>query len=517
MSENKKKALFGSAVLLVALALINKGLGFVKSMIIASVFGANLQTDAYYVADGLMQNALIPITDAVAVSFLPIYLNIKEKSRQEAKAFTSRTITDIFLLAFVLSGILYLAAPLIMKIMLPSYTVEALNLAVSYFRILIWGMCFYMSNQLLQSLLNAEKQYGYSSFTAMLNNLILTGAVVALGRHFGLWAMAAAVPFSYLAQYLFLQIKSRKYGYLTMKYGFRDSRIKKMCICALPVFFGNAISELNQLVDKSLLSGMEAGSVTAVSYASVLYQFASNLIILPMTTIIYTELAESFAADRKAEGVEKLEKGIHISMFFAIPLTFFVAIAADLVVQITYGRGAFDAQAVAMTAQGLRYYGLCFFAYCINALMARACYSLGDTMLPMKIGIGSVSLNIVLSITLSRYMGLRGVVLATAVANILSSSLALIIFNRTKLKIHLRHFLRPGVTVLGGSVIGMICCMSWIKWCPITNGIFVFITAACIHFGIYALIVILGRDEMAWELLSIMKDMLWKRHGEGEA
>ena len=55
MSENKKKALFGSAVLLVALALINKGLGFVKSMIIASVFGANLQTDAYYVADGLMQ------------------------------------------------------------------------------------------------------------------------------------------------------------------------------------------------------------------------------------------------------------------------------------------------------------------------------------------------------------------------------------------------------------------------------------------------------------------------------
>ena len=118
MSENKKKALFGSAVLLVALALINKGLGFVKSMIIASVFGANLQTDAYYVADGLMQNALIPITDAVAVSFLPIYLNIKEKSRQEAKAFTSRTITDIFLLAFVLSGILYLAAPLIMKIML---------------------------------------------------------------------------------------------------------------------------------------------------------------------------------------------------------------------------------------------------------------------------------------------------------------------------------------------------------------------------------------------------------------
>ena len=52
---------------------------------------------------------------------------------------------------------------------------------------------------------------------------------------------------------------------------------------------------------------METGSVTAVSYASVLYQFASNLISITMTTIIYTELAESFAAGKKEEGGAKLE------------------------------------------------------------------------------------------------------------------------------------------------------------------------------------------------------------------
>ena len=71
MSDNKKKAILSSAVLLFALSLVNKGLGFIKSMTIASVFGATIQTDAYYVAEGLMQNALIPISEAVAVSFLP--------------------------------------------------------------------------------------------------------------------------------------------------------------------------------------------------------------------------------------------------------------------------------------------------------------------------------------------------------------------------------------------------------------------------------------------------------------
>ena len=70
-------------------------------MIIASVFGATMQTDAYYVAEGLMQNALIPISEAMAVSFLPVYIGIKERSREESKAFTSRTMVDIFLLALI--------------------------------------------------------------------------------------------------------------------------------------------------------------------------------------------------------------------------------------------------------------------------------------------------------------------------------------------------------------------------------------------------------------------------------
>ena len=511
MSDNKKKAILSSAVLLFVLSLVNKGLGFIKSMTIASVFGATIQTDAYYVAEGLMQNALIPISEAVAVSFLPIYITIKEKNKEEAHKFTSRTITDIFLLALVLSGILYVVAPMLLKLMLPSYTADQVAMSVYYFRILIWGMCFYMSNQLLQSLLNAEKQYGFSSFTAMMNNLILTAAVLLMGHRFGLSAMAMAVPFSYIAQYLFLLIRSPDYGRLTFRYGWRDSRIWKLCLQAAPIFFGNAICELNQLVDKSLLSGMETGSVTAVSYASVLYQFASNLISIPMTTIIYTELAESFAAGKKEEGGAKLEKGIHISLFFCIPLSLFVMIAANLVVEITYGRGAFDAQAVAMTSEGLRYYGLCFLAYCLNALLFRACYSLNDTMLPMKVGLGTVSLNIVLSIILAHFMGLKGVVLATAIANTLTCLVTLYIFNRTKLTIHLRRFIRPVLTIGVSSIVGLGACMLWMKSGIIANSILLFITSVMIHFGVYVVLVVIFRDEMALEILQMGTELLRRK------
>lgn len=493
-----------AAVLLFVLTFANKLLGFVKSMTIASIYGATVQTDAYYVAEGLMQNVLISMSEALAVSFLPAYIGIREKDAEDCRRFTSRTMTDVFLLSAVVTVVLYLAAPMLFKILFPAYTAEEAGLAVSYFRILIWGMCFYVSNQLLQSLLNAEKNYGFSSLAAMMNNVILTAIVFLFGHQFGLTAMAVAVPFSYIVQYVFLQFKSRKYGGLTLRYGLRDSRITKLCIQTLPIFWGNAFSELNQLVDKSLLSSMEEGTVTAVSYAAVLYQFASNMIGIPMTTIVYTELAESFTAGKIREGMEKMEKGIHVSLFFCVPITAFIMLTASLIVQIAFGRGAFTTHAVDLTAQGLRCYVLYLTAFCVNTLLFRACYSLGDTTLPMKIGVGTVSLNIVLSIVLSRFLGLRGVVLATAISNILTCFLSLVLFHRRKYQINYRRFVKPVCKIGLATIIATGVCRFWLYRAVALNSILQFAVAVILEFGVYALIVLICREKVAWDSVKLL-------------
>ena len=88
--KEKKNTFLDAAVILFFLTFVNKLLGFVKSMTIASIYGATIQTDAYYVAEGLMQNVLISISEALAVSFLPIYISIREKDKEDSKGFTSR-------------------------------------------------------------------------------------------------------------------------------------------------------------------------------------------------------------------------------------------------------------------------------------------------------------------------------------------------------------------------------------------------------------------------------------------
>ena len=134
-------------------------------------------------------------------------------------------------------------------------------------------------------------------------------------------------------------------------------------------------------------------------------------------------------------------------------------------------------------------------------------------MLPMKVGLGTVSLNIVLSIILAHFLGLKGVVLATAIANTLTSAVTMYIFNRTKIRIHLRQFMHSGIMILAASVAGMLAAVFWIKSGIITNGILLFITAACLDFGIYGVLMILTKNEIMMEMLSIGKEFVGKRKG----
>ena len=73
-----RKTILKSAVLLSLFTIVGKGIGFLRMMVVAFLFGADYETDAYYLANGMVSNILYALTTAIAVSFLPIY--IKKKS-----------------------------------------------------------------------------------------------------------------------------------------------------------------------------------------------------------------------------------------------------------------------------------------------------------------------------------------------------------------------------------------------------------------------------------------------------
>lgn len=107
-----------------------------------------------------------------------------------------------------------------------------------------------------------------------------------------------------------------------------------------------------------------------------------------------------------------------------MPIAIGSMIFAGPVVVLLFGRGAFDTHAMSMTYYALFFYSVGMIGFGLSEVLSKAFYSMQDTKTPMINATIGVSLNIVLNIILSKYLGIGGLALATSTAAIFTTGLS---------------------------------------------------------------------------------------------
>lgn len=488
-----------------------KLIGFFKTVIQASFFGANVNTDAYNMASGFVSNVLFMLTSALAVSFVPIYLQKKnEEGTEGAKRFATKTVTALLIFSLGVVAFLELAAPLIVKVVAPSYSGELHLITVKYFRVLALGFSFSLIASLCQNLLNAERVYLFSSACSLINSVVLILVIVTCARSLGIWALVIALPLSYLIQFSALLCRSRSYGRISLEFGIRDAAIKAIVIQSLPVLLSQATVEINQVVDRALLAGVEDGAVTSVSYAATLFQFVSGIIVLPLTTVLFTELAEAGAKGDMGSITRMLRLSYKVVVLLCLPITLITLFTSDDIVNIVFMHGKFDLIAAGQASIGLSAYILCLIPGAMKGVLSRAYYSLNDTKRPMWCGVFEVLLNIGLSLWLVRYYGILGIVGATAI----STTVFTVVLSRNMRKVYLEGS-RLGVwkdflkIILSGLCLLLFLFMT--RHVSMNGSLWTFIMKTVVGGGIYLLILYLLKDDAILYLTGIIKTKLLHR------
>lgn len=416
-----------STIIVFVVSLIAKLIAFLKSIFQAYMFGASVETDAFNVSSGFVNNVLYMFTTSIAVAFVPLYIQHRNKN---AKVFATKIITALFLVALIITLGLIIVAPVIVKIIAPSYSGSTFNETIQYFRILCLGFSFSLIANMYTNLLNAEKVYGYSAIGSIINSLVLILLIFILSDILGVWVLVISVPISYFIQWIILYIRGKKYAKISVKYGIKDNDLKILVIQAFPILLCQATVEINQVVDRALITSLGAGALTAVSYSAILYQFASTLISTPLSTVMFTELSEA-GAKREMFSIGKILNSCYKILFIVcLPIMIIIFFSSIDIVEIVYGHGNFTSDAVSQCALGLRMYGFCLLPVCLKSVLSRAYYGLNDTKKPMIFGVFEVILNIVLSVALYKSLGIAGVVGSTAVASIVFIIIMTIDFNR---------------------------------------------------------------------------------------
>jgi len=417
--------------------LVSRILGFFRDVILASVLGAGMYADAFYVAFRLpnMLRRLFA-EGSMTMAFVPVFSNLRETEGDEA-AFAMARSALVWLLG-ILSTVTALAvifAEPLTRLIAPGFTAkpELFALTVDLVRIVFPYIIQISAVALCMGVLNSVGHFLAPALaTSELNTAIILGAGVAwvLGLD-PAYVLAWSVLVGGLGQWAMQQPWIRKYGFRWRgPFRLKDPGVIKMAWLMLPTAFGAAVYQLNILLGTLLASYLPTGSVSYLYYADRLVQFPLGVFGVAIGTVALPSLSRLATGDRMAEFTSTLSSSLRLTLFISLPSTAGLIALAHPMVAVLFGRGAFTPEAEAATAAALVAFsaGLPAFA-CVRPLFS-AYYALSDTKTPAVTAALCLAAYAATGYALMGSMGHVGLALATSVSSWLNVLILWILLRR---------------------------------------------------------------------------------------
>ncbi len=430
MGENRRMT--RAAGVIGAATFLSRIFGFVRDMVIAWFFGAGMAADAFFVAFRL-PNLLRRLfaEGALSIAFVPVFTEVLEKEGREAAASMARS--AMRLLSLILIGVSaagVLAAPVLVWIIAPGFAddPEKFGVTVRLTRIMFPYILLVGLVALAMGILNPLGHFAAPALAPVFLNLAMIGAVFFISPYMEdpVTGLAVGVIIGGGLQLLLQLPFLVKKGVVFWRHArLFHPALKKVALLMGPMVFGAAVYQINQLVGTLLASLLDEGSVSYLYYADRLVQFPLGIFAIALATAVLPSLSRQAAANDVAALKETFGYALRLVFFITLPAMVGLIVLREPIVALLFGRGAFDANTVRLTAYALLFYAAGLWAFSAVRIVVSIFYALQDTKTPVKIACVSVAANIVLGIVLMQFLAHGGLALATSLASMVNLAMLL--------------------------------------------------------------------------------------------
>ncbi|MFW6005022.1 MAG: murein biosynthesis integral membrane protein MurJ, partial [Desulfonatronovibrionaceae bacterium] len=376
--EKSSARLARNASVVAGATLISRFLGFIRDLIIAFTLGAGPVADAFFVAFRL-PNLLRRLfaEGSLTMAFVPVFTRTRNDHGTRQAFILARSVQ--LWIIIIVGGITLLAVALaspLTTLIAPGFRThdQVFELAVSLVRICFPYILFISSVALCMGILNSMNRFFAPAFAPAVMNLTLI--VFALAAHYSGWnvayGLALGVIFSGLFQWLFQLPFLTRCGFSwTGPFEMFHPGIIRMGRLMLPTVLGAAVYQLNILLGTVLASFLPRGSISYLYYADRLVQLPLGVFAVAISTAALPSLS-ALAGKGDISGFKKtLNHSLGLTLFIALPCTAGLMGMSQPLIDIVFGRGEFQEQAVQATAAALVGYaaGLPAFS-CVRPLVS---------------------------------------------------------------------------------------------------------------------------------------------------
>jgi putative peptidoglycan lipid II flippase len=418
--------------------ILSRILGFVRDVVLAKMFGASGETDAFFLAfriPNFMRRLFAE--GSFSLAFVPVLSEYKANGdRQALRDLIDHVTGTLAAILLVLVSIGIFAAPLVLSIFAPGWLADdrpEFDLSAGMLRITFPYIMLISLTALAGGILNTFERFLIPALTPVLLNLSLIAAALLLAGHLEVpvTALAWGVLAAGFAQ-LSLQIPAlMRLGLMPRpRWGWRHSGVRRIMKLMIPTLFGSSVAQVNLLVDSIIATFLVTGSVSWLYYSDRLLEFPLGVLGIALATVILPNLSQKHAKASTAEFSATLDWALRLAVIITVPAAVGLIILAEPILITLFQYDAFQPDDVRMSAYSLIAYSAGLPAFIAVKVLAPGYYARLDTSTPVKIAVAAMVTNMLLNLV---FVGLllkngfegphAGLALASAVAAYLNAIL----------------------------------------------------------------------------------------------
>lgn len=412
------------------LTLVSRGMGLVRDILMAGLFGTSMAMSAFVVAFRIpnLFRALFG-EGALSSAFIPVFVETRYKEGDATAWILARkvvTLTGVVLAAIVLAGMLAATGLLAF-----AELGEKSRLILSLLRIMLPYLFFICLAAVLMGAMNALHRFFIPALVPWLLNATLIAAMLWVCPRLGdsqeqqVYGVAAAVAVAGLLQWIAPWPALMRLGWSPRPiWSFRDPRLTRILLLMGPTALGRAVTQVNVMIDSLLAAWIAPWAPAALFYSERLIYLPLGMIATALGTVLLPVFSGHAARNDPAAIRTTVQHSLRLLIFVMVPAAAGLFVLSEPILRMIFEWGSFSSESTRLTTLALRCYAPGLLVFGLGKVFVPAFYALQDTRTPVRIGVVTVALNIVLSVALMLALPLEwkhgGIAMATVIAETLN-------------------------------------------------------------------------------------------------
>jgi putative peptidoglycan lipid II flippase len=377
--------------------------------IMARVFGAGKELDAYFAAIALPQYVSAILVGVLSAVCVPIIVSTAQREGKEESRRVAHGITVVVMgMLLVLTAACALFSSPLLRLTAPGLP-ESVHDAAARMAWILWPTVIGATGlAIATSIDNADHRFVRAALVPLIGGVMNVVLLLLLVQPFGVFGAAAATTVASIAPLLLftgLWIPSRE----SMRGLITRPGVREALSMVWPLILSGLFVRVTIVAERYFGSQLTTGSITEISYASRLIAPLSLLLTTGVATVLFPGMSRLAAAQQFEELSATLSTTLRMMWVVVAPVMLIGIVLARPLIGALYEGGRFSASDADDVAALLRVYLLALAGAAIGVVTARVLYALKALRLVSIAGVCEGVAYVIYSSMLLAALGASGV------------------------------------------------------------------------------------------------------------